>query len=959
MRSRTGLAWILAGAVSLTALGTAVAAQPARPASAGAQPASIAVPPIDFTQRTLANGMKVYAIRDPRTSGVTVQMWYDVGGKDDPQNRTGFAHLFEHILSRVTINMAPGQISRMVEDAGGARNASTWTDFTNYFEIVPANQLEAMIWTHAERMGRSVLDESVFNAERDIVKEELRLRVLSPPYGRLAYTLPYVHSFETHPYKRPVIGSIEDLDAAKLEDARAFHENFYRPDNATLIVAGNFDPARLNAYVDKHLAPIARPSKPIRRYNMVERPRTTARSITEYAPNVPLPAVFFSWPTVKVAHPDTPALMVLDAILSGGRSSRLYQSLVYDTQLAQSASSSLDNHEDAGFFSATATLAAGKKVEDAEAALAAEIARVRDAPVSAEELAEAKTGFLSNALFERETAQGKAFALGQSLVSTGDPRWGDKNLAAVSRVTAADVQRVARKYLRDDVRLSMRYLDESARPGQQASTTAAPKGTAIGMTYPPATRAPNQPAADAQRQAPPPPSVAPVTATPTFAERRLPNGLRVVVAKSTDVPVVNFNMVFSGGAAADPAQRPGLASLTANLVDEGTRTMSATQLAASTEALGASLGASAGPDSSTLFMDAPTANAEAAGRLMAEVAMAPAFAPDELERQRRRVLDSLAVNMRNPGFVGSQTVARVLYGGAPYGAPVIGTEASLSAMTRDEIAGYHRRWWRPDNATLVITGSLAPEAGFALAERLFGSWRAPAEPLPPGLTGRAGAAPAPRVVVVDMPAAGQAAVTVAMRAIERKDPDYYPLLVANSVLGGSSTARLFQEVRVKRALSYGANSGLVARREEGFLTASAQTKHETADEVADVILAEITRLAREPVDAETIGKRQTFITGNTARQVETTGGLGGFLANLVAQDVPLEEFNRFAGNVRGVTAQQIGTSVASELDPRQASIVIVGDAKAFLPALREKHPNVEVIPFDQLDLGSATLRKGG
>ena len=956
MRARSGLAFILAGAVSLGALATAAEAQAPRPAPAAAKPASLAVPPIDFTRRTLANGLKVYAIRDPRTSGVTVQMWYDVGGKDDPLGRTGFAHLFEHILSRITRNMAPGQISRMVEDAGGARNASTWTDFTNYYENVPANQLEAMLWTHAERMGRSVLDEAVLKAERDIVKEELRLRVLAPPYGRLDYTLPYVHSFETHPYKRPVIGSIEDLDAASLADARAFHENFYRPDNATLIVAGNFDPAQLNAWVDEHLGSIPRPAKPIVRATMVERPRATARSVTEYAPNVPLPAVFFSWPTVKVDHPDTPALMVLEAVLSSGKSSRLYQSLVYDKQLAQSTEGGLNNHEDAGFLSATATALAGKRVEDVEAALAAEIARFRDELVSPEELAEAKTAWISQELFRRETPQGKASSIGQDLVRTGDPRWTDKAIPAVSRVTAADVQRVARKYLRDDVRLSLRYLDESARPGQQASnSTAAPK---IGITYPAATRPPNTPAPAAERQAPPAPSATPATRAPTFAERRLANGLRVVVAKSTDVPVTNLNLVFSGGASTDPAARPGLTSLAANLVDEGTRTLSATELAARLESLGGEVGTAAGSDSSSLSLDAPTANIEAAGRLMAEMAMAPAFAAEELERQRSRTLGSLAVNMRNPGFVGNQTAARVLYGGAAYGAPVVGTEASLRAVTRQEVVDHHRRWWRPDNATLIVTGSLTPEQGFALAERLFGGWRAPAEPLPAAPTNRAGPAAAPRVVVVDMPAAGQASVTVAMRAIERKDPDYYPLLVANSVLGGSSTARLFQEVRVKRALSYGANSGLVTRREEGFLTASAQTKHETADEVADVILAEIQRLAREPVDAETIGKRQTFITGNTARQVETTGGLGGFLAGLVSQDVPLEEFSRFPEKVRGVTAQQISASVASELDPRQASIVIVGDAKAFLPALREKHPSVEVIPFEQLDLGSPTLRKG-
>jgi zinc protease len=949
---------LTAGAAALALLGVSAegTAQPRAGQAPAAQPA---VPPVQFTTWKLANGLTVYAIPDASTGTVTTQMWYDVGAKDDPEGRSGFAHLFEHILSRVTRNMTHGQISRMVEDAGGIRNASTWTDFTNYFETVPANQLEAMLWAHAERMGRSVLDEAVFNAERDIVKEEYRLRVLAPPYGRLQYTLPFVHSFKTHPYQRPGIGSIEHLDAATLADARAFHENFYRPDNATLIVAGNFDTAQLRTWVDKHFSAIPRPNKPILRFPMREQPRTAPERVTEYAPNVPLPAVFFSWPAPKVVHPDTAALTVLDAILSDGRSSRLYRSLVYDKQLAQTAGSNLDNHEDAGFFSAQATLAAGKSVDDAEAALAAEIARLRDAPVSPEELAEAKTGILAEELLSRESAEGKAFSVGQSLVGANDPRWADKNLDAVRRVTAADVQRVARKYLRDEVRLSMRYLDESARPaGQQAAAATGPKGP-LGLTFPAPTRAPNQPASYAERQAPPAPSAPRARRTPTFAERTLPNGLKVVVAKSTDTPVANLNLVFGGGTSADPANLPGLASLTSNLADEGTRSLSATELAARIEALGAELGTTAGADASTLFVTTPTANAEAAGRLLVEVASAPAFAPEELERQRRRALDALAVNMRQPAFIAAQTVSRVLYGAAPYGAPAAGTEASLKAISRDDLVGYHRRWWRPDNATLIITGSMTPEAGFALAERVFGGWRAPAEPLPPAGSGRAGQPGQPRVVVVDMPQAGQAAVMVAMRAVDRRDPDFYPLLVGNSVLGGSSTARLFQEVRVKRALSYGANSALAARREEGFLSAVAQTKHETADEVADVMMAEVTRLAREPVPADVLANRQTFITGNTARQVETTAGLGNFLATMVAQGAPLDEFNRYAENVRAVTAENVGASVAAELDPAQASIVIVGDAKAFLEPLRAKHPNLEVIPLTELDLGSPTLRRAG
>lgn len=929
---------------------------PAAPAAASAQ--RIVVPPIGYTTRTLPNGLRVYAIRDTRTANVSVQMWYDVGSKDDPAGRSGFAHLFEHILSRVTRNMTPGMISRLVEEeAGGTRNASTGPDTTNYYETVPANRLEAMLWTHAERMGRSVLDQSVFDAERSIVKEEMRLRVLSQPYGRLQRYHLFDNSFTTHPYRRSGIGTVADLDAATLADARAFHENFYRPDNAILIVSGNFEPAELDRMVDRHLGAIPRPARPILRHRMTEAPRTAARTMTIYGPNVPLPAAVMTWQRPRLNHPDSAALAVLSQVLSGGQSSRLYRSLVYERQLAQSATSINFGAEDAGLFGVQAIVASGKDIAEAETALAAEIARVRDQSVTPAELSEARTEIVAEMLRSRETPTGRADELGRSLTSAGDPRWGDRLLAAVQRVTAADVQRVARQYLRDDRRVSMRYLDQAQRAGEAAvDPSARPTDMALGRSFPAATRAPLQPASDAEREAPPAPGASRAMAPPAFAERRLSNGMRVVVARSTELPLASAYLVFGGGTAADPAARPGVASMMASLVDNGAAGMSAPEIAARGESLGAIIGAGASLDSTTAFVVAPSANIEAAGTLLRQIVRQPTFAQAELERERRRALDRLRVDMRDAGFVAQRVTARAVYGAAPYGAPAMGTPASLASLTRDEIAAYHAGWWRPDNATLVITGGMNADEAFALAERLFGDWAAPAAAMPALPANRAGETPAPRVIVVDHPEADQAAVSIVMRGVSRSDSDYYPLVLANSALGGSSTGRLFQEVRVRRALSYGANSGLPSYRDEGTLVASAQTRNDAAPEVAQVMLAEISRLTTEPLTSDMIGKRRTLLLGAFARQVETTQGLGDFLASLAAQGLPMSEFTRYTANLEAVTPEQISASIASEIDPRQASIVIVGRASEFLEALRAQHPNVEVIPLSELDFGAAGLR---
>ncbi|HST36272.1 MAG TPA: pitrilysin family protein [Allosphingosinicella sp.] len=944
----------------IAALLAGVAAAPATPSLAQRGPAAAnAVAPINYVRRVLSNGLTVYTIRDTRTANVSVQMWYNVGSKDDPAGRSGFAHLFEHILSRVTRNIPPGELSRIVEEqAGGTRNASTGSDTTNYFETVPANQVEAMLWAHAERMGRSVLDQSVFEAERSIVKEEMRQRVLSQPYGRLQRYYSFDTGFTGHPYRRSGIGTMADLDAASLEDARAFHANFYRPDNATLIVSGNFDQATLDRLIDRHLGALPRPRTPILRARMTEPPRNEPRTIAAYGPNVPLPAVVFTWQRPRLNHPDSAALAVIDKILSGGQSSRLYRTLVYERQLAANAGSFDFGFEDAGIFAVQATVATGRNIDEAEAALAAEVARLRDQPVSAAELEEARNEIVSETLFQRETPEGRAFEIGGSVTTANDPRWQDRLLAGVRRVTAADVQRVARLYFADNKRVSLRYLDEAQRPAGQAAYDPSAQATdpALGRSFPPDTATPNQLAPEGERVAPPAPGAPQPFSAPAFAERRLGNGMRVVVARSTDVPIASLQLVFGGGTAADPAGRPGVASMMTNLSDNGAGGMTAPQIAARIESLGANFGTNVGTDSSSAFIAAPTANIEAAGALLAQVIRAPAFAAAELERERRRSLDQLRVAMRDPSFVAQRVAFRAVYGDAPYGSPAGGTPASLAALTREDLVAYHHAWWRPDNATLVITGSLDAEAGFALAERLFGQWAAPAEAMPTLPANRAGPSPAPRVIVIDNPASDQAAVTVVMRGIARSDPDYFPLVVANSALGGSSTARLFQEVRVRRALSYGANSSLPSYRDEGVLVALAQTRNNAAPEVVQVMAAEIRRMREEPIPEDVLTKRRTLLIGSFGRQMETTAGLSQFLSTLAVQGMEMSEYARYIPNLQAVTASQITASVAAEVDPAQASIIVVGRASEFLEALRAQHPNVEVIPIGELDFGSAALR---
>ena len=317
---------LFAAAFALVACATSSAPQAAS--------AALEVAPLQYTMRTLPNGLRVYAMPDANTANVSVQVWYDVGSVDDPEGRSGFAHLFEHIMFKSTRNMPEQFFDRLTEDVGGFNNASTYDDFTNYYEVVPANHLQRVLWAEADRMGSLVVNEASFDSERDVVKEELRQRVLASPYGPLFYMYLNQANYAVHPYGRPGIGSIEDLDAATVEDVRAFHATYYRPDNAVLVVAGNFDAAQLDAWVDEYFGDIARPNRPIPRDYPTEPVRSQPREYTVYQPNVPLPAVMISYPQPASTSPDLAALYVLDAILSNGDSSRLYQSLVAAVELA-------------------------------------------------------------------------------------------------------------------------------------------------------------------------------------------------------------------------------------------------------------------------------------------------------------------------------------------------------------------------------------------------------------------------------------------------------------------------------------------------------------------------------------------------------------------------------------------------------------------------------------------------
>lgn len=935
---------MFAAAFALVACATASAPQ----GGSGA----LEVAPLNYSVRTLANGLRVYSMPDANTANVSVQVWYDVGSVDDPAGRSGFAHLFEHIMFKSTRNMPSETFDRLTEDVGGYNNASTYDDFTNYYEVVPANHLRRVLWAEAERMGSLVVNEATFDSERDVVKEELRQRVLASPYGRLFYLFLNQVNYTVHPYGRPGIGSIEDLDAATVDDVRQFHEMYYRPDNAILVVSGNFNQAELDAWVDEYFGDIERPTREIPRDYPDEPVRTQPREYTVYAPNVPLPAVMISYPQPESTHPDIPVLRVIDAIMSQGESSRLYQSLVYDQQIATAVFTNFEATQDPGAYSLFAILSGGQDANAGLASLSAEIARMRDGQVTQAELDEAKNEIVTATIQARETAEGRADALADAVIRYGDADYADRMLAAIQRTTPADIQRVARSIFNENRRVVVRYLPEQEGVTGDTIQTS-PTIQARSLNIPASEITIYTLASEAEREQPPAAGTPVNARIPAASQRTLTNGLRVIVAPNRSLPLISADLRVASGSASDPQGGAGLAGMTADLLTRGTTSRSATQIASEIESLGADIGSGAGVDSSSVSMQTRSDRQAEAFTVFADVVRNPAFAGEELERARAEALDNLQVALSTPGSISGFAMTRALYGETPYGG--IASPTTLASISTEGMGEFHRTYWRPDNAVLVITGDVSAEEGFAIAQRHFGDWATPADPLPP----RADAndwAPGVRTIVVDLPDTGQAAVAMGLRGVARTDADYFPLLVANNVLGGGYSARLNTEIRIRRGLSYGAGSSLSARAAPGPIIASAQTRNDAAVQVYELMSAEIARIGRENVSEAELTARKAVLIGGFGRSVETTAGLAGQISTLALYGLPPERLGTYVSDITAVTPEQARAAAQRYFDPARADLVIVGDAQHFYDGIRRARPSAERIPADQLNLDRESLR---
>jgi zinc protease len=901
-----------------------------KPANPPSFPASNHVlPPIKFTEFDLPNGLRVIFHEDHSTPIVGVNVWYHVGSKNETLGKTGYAHLFEHMMFQGSKNYDDDYF-KALQEVGGSLNGSTNTDRTNYWELVPSNFLERAIFLEADRMATlpDALTEAKLANQRDVVKNEKRQNYDNRPYGLVGAHIAEILYPETHPYHWLTIGSLDDLTSASRADITAFFRHYYTPNNASLSIAGDFDPVQARKWVEKYFGPVQR--GPVVTLPVVTQPKLNGTVRAGMEDRVSAPQITMVWHTVPAMTKDEAPLDVLASVLGQGRNSRLYKSLVYDNQIAQQVNAFSNTRELAGTFQITAVPRRGVSIDSLEASINRVVADMLSTPPATSDLTRAYNASEARLIYSLQSVGGfggKSDQLNEYAIFTGNPGYFENDLARYRAVTPADVERVAKTYLTNDKLVFTVTPVAGQAPSRRADAASAQAGDSaqgreIGSL---SNLNASLPAGGPD----------PKFTLPTIQRRKLSNGLDVLIVEHHELPVVTMNLVVKGGTSAEPAGHAGLAAVTASLLNEGTESKSALQLSDALSSIGAALNSSADWDASRLSLTTLTRQLEPALGIFADVLMHPAFNDADIRRIRAQRLQQLAGNRDNANAIASQVYASLLYGpDHPYGHPQNGTEASLSGFTADDFRTFHSTYYRPNNSTLIVVGDVKPDAIVAQLEKAFTGWTAATVPQV-AVDAKPVARDHTTIYLVDRPGAAQSVIDIGTVGVSRTAPDYFPRLVLNQMLGGSFVSRVNLNLREAKGYTYGARTSFDYRRGAGPFTASAGVQTAVTKESVYEFLKELRGIRGDiPVtQAELDQAKQSLIRG-FPRTLETPAQIATRLGDIALYGLPDKYFDSYIAGVSAVTIADVNRVAQESIDPAHLTILVVGDRSVIEPGLK-------------------------
>jgi len=897
-------------ALAATLALSAPAATPIKAAPPARALPALEVPKIAFQRYVLPNGLVLIVHEDPKAPIVSVNVWYHVGSKNERPGKTGFAHLFEHLMFNGSEHFNDDWFKVLERIGATDLNGTTNRDRTNYFQNVPTPALDTVLWMESDRMGHllGAVTQARLDEQRGVVKNEKR-QGENQPYGRAWEAISAASFPKGHPYSWTTIGAMEDLDAASLDDVKEWFKGWYGSANAVVVVAGDVKADEVKAKVEKYFGNIASGPPLARQEAWIAKRAGEHRQ--SMADRVPQARVYLVWNTPPWGQQDSEDLELAARILSSGKTSRLFKRLVYDEQIATDASATQMVGEIAGQFMITATARPGGNLNAVEAAARSELARFLEKGPTQAELDRGRTEML--AAFTRGVERiggfgGESDVLAQGEVFGGRPDFYEARLARIASATPARVQAAANRWLSDGV-----FVLE-VTPWTEGKVAAA----------------------DADRSKMPDSGTPPAPRFPEVEKATLGNGLRVMVVSRPSVPVVNLQLVLDAGFASDPKGAAGTARLAATLMPDGTASRDALQISDALRDLGATLDARSSLDSTVLAMSALKARLDPSLELFADVALHPAFPEAELDRQKRQLLAAIARESSEPSAMAGRVLPKLVYGeGHPYANPSSGsgTTGSVTSLTRADIDGWYRTWFQPGGSVLVVVGDTSLKEILPRLERLFAGWKP--GPVPAKEVSLAKRSGSQRLYLVDRPGSVQSVILAGMAAPPRANPDEIAQGVVNRVLGGNFTSRINMNLREEKHWTYGARSGLGDARGPRLFFVSAPVQSDKTKESVLEIQKELAGIVgTRPVTADELAAAQGSLTLALPGRWETSNSVAGSVVEVETFGLGAGYYDAYAGKVRALTPDQVA-SAARFIDPDQVVWVVVGDRSKIEKGLAE------------------------
>ena len=908
----------------------AVAAVPFAAQSVAAQSTS-KLPELKYETYTLPNGLKVITHEDHRLPLVAVDLWYHVGPLNERPGRTGFAHLFEHMMFEGSEHVGEKAHFKYVEAAGATDvNGTTSFDRTNYFETLPANQLELGLWLESDRMGFLMegLDRVKLANQRDVVRNERR-QGEGTPYD-LADEKVYQLLFPAgHPYYGDVIGSHADVEAARIADIRDFHQQFYTPNNASIAIAGDFNPTQLKALLTKYFAPI--PKGPDVAPVAVITPAITTQRRATVTDTVKLSQINIGFLTPALFTPGDKDMDIDVQALTGGKAARLTQVLVNQSQVAQSVRCHNDSEKLTGMLQCQITAKPGVKVEDLEAIFWQQIAKLQADGPTVEEVESAKAVILTRKITGLQRLGGfggVADTLDQYNQYTGDPGYLPKDIAALEAVTPASAKAAAARYLNRQEAVVVYTV-----PGPKVvnDVPRSPDSTDADVKIVnPYTQAFED--SQAFRKTPPPPGPELAFHLPTPRTFTLANGLKVYLVEDHNLPVVTAQLTTRAGGENNTAAKAGLSSFNALVMAEATTTRDLTHLAQDQQRLGTTITVTSSMDSARASLTVTTDHTGPALDLLADVVEHPAYHPEDIERLRKSRLVAIAQQADSPQTVGNILGPELLFGTSPYGLPATGTTASITGITAADLTTFYAARFSPSDSALSLAGDLSEADARRLAEKYFGTWSGPAVaaptlPAPPP-------PPARKIVIVDKPGSPQTFLAAYGLGFRIDTPDDQALDVMNYTLGGAFTSRINMNLREEHGYTYGAGSGFREYRQGGLFLADSLVRTDVTGPAATQLFNELTRFPANPSTAAELKAARDSSIESIPATFETTAATANAAASLFVYNRPLNYYASLPDRYRAVTPADIARTAKDDVHADHLIILAVGDRAKIEPGLK-------------------------